>query len=315
MILREALGKKFIKSLDKDFRYFALQIRKDLRDEKDTVIAVTGYPGVGKSMLASTLACLIDFNYKFDNVCFIPTAKEIEKKYLSLPMYSVLHIDEAARGLHKHRWYEKLQQKLNLLYDTEREGHYICTILIMPRFQNFNENFRNFRIKYWINIIERGIAIIYKRDEDKDAQDPWHIKENYQKKNKYWQNKRLFERSIGEIINSEKSTANYWFWFKIPPIPEEIWAYYKELKKKSRELVDESEELSYIEKLQKSKEEKKQKIQSLIAKGYTNDQIAVMLKISLSTIKRYMKEIKAEKELEEMARKRAKNLTPVARGH
>ena len=161
--VRELL-KDYLKNVDENLKYFCKIIRKELRESRDEVIAITGYPGLGKSQLGVVIGVLVDYEYTFfNNICFIPTSKEIEEKYLSLPMYSVLHIDEASRGIHKHKWHDKIQQKLNELYDTDREGHYLCTILIMPRFQNFAENFRNFRIKYWINIIDRGIAIYWFR--------------------------------------------------------------------------------------------------------------------------------------------------------
>jgi len=214
--LRERLKKcGYFKTLDKELIYFCKKIRQDQRNEKDHVIAITGYPGLGKSQLASVLSILVDYDYEFHrNILFIPTSKSIKDKYYNLPMFSVMHIDEASRGLHKQKWYDKVQQTVNTLYDTEREGHYLCTFLVMPRFQNFTENFRNFRIRYWINIVSRGLAIIYIRDEDKDAKDPWHIDENYKKKLKKWKGKHIFERRVDDIVRVEQSTKNYFFILK-----------------------------------------------------------------------------------------------------
>jgi len=293
--LRKMLPKEFIDNLDPNLKIFAREIRKNLRDERDTVIAITGYPGEGKSNTAAILGMLVDFDYTFDkNICFIPTSKEITNSYMDLPMYSVLHIDEASRGLHKQRWYDKVQQTLNTLYDTEREGHFLCTLLLMPRFQNFTENFRNFRIKYWIHINERGLNLVYKKDEDKDAADPWHINENYKKKQKKWKFKKIFERSIVDIVKMEQLTENYWFYFKTPKIPEEIWDIYKKLKQESRNEKElEIEVESYKDKLSRERMERLAKIAKLKKEGKTHGEIGVIMNVAPETITRYVRQIKA----------------------
>lgn len=291
--------REFLAAIDEDLRYFCKEVRKDLRNQYDYVIAITGYPGTGKSQLASIVGLLIDFEYEFDfNICFIPTSKEVEQGYMKLPMYSILHVDEASRGLHKQRWYDKVQQTLNTLYDTERENHYICTLLLMPRFQNFAENFRNFRIKYWINILDRGIAIIYKRDEDKDAKDPWHIDESYKFKYKKWRGKKIYERGIDAVIRMEQQTANYWFYFKIPEMPPDIWAEYQELKKESRHVKDIDVKVEdYKEKQQREKLERWSKVKELAEGGYNQNQIAVSLGVSSRTVRNYLNEMKAYEEM------------------
>lgn len=295
--VRELL-KEFLQGVDENLKYFCKTIRKELREQRDEVIGITGYPGLGKSQLATIIAVLIDYEYTFgDNICFIPTSKEIEKQYLSLPMYSVLHIDEASRGIHKHKWHDKMQQKLNELYDTDREGHYLCTLLLMPRFQNFTENFRNFRIKYWINITDRGIAVVYKRDEDKDAKDPWHLDENYKLKQKRWGNKKIYDREIPEIVRMEQQTLNYWFYFTVPEIPKDVWSIYQDLKKESRQIASERElepeAETYKERLSREKKQRHIRVWELHGKGYTYNEIAALEGISPDTVKRDLREIRA----------------------
>lgn len=292
--LRDLLG-DFIKELDSNLKFFCKKVRGELRNEFDNVIAVTGYPGYGKSQLGSIIGLLIDYNYEFyKNICFIPSSKDIEERYMGLPIYSVLHVDEASKGLHKQKWYEKVQQKLNQLFDVERENHFLCTIVIMPRFQNFTENFRNFRIKYWINIPQRGIGVVYKRDEDKDAKDPWHIDENYKIKEKKWRGRRIFERDVGSLIRMEQATKNYWFYFKIPEIPKEIWAVYQHLKSESRKEKEEDFEIeSWKEKLEREKTDRWNKVIELKRKGYTNDEIGALIGVVAQTVRRDLRAIEA----------------------
>jgi hypothetical protein len=300
--LRKLLPDGFIKGLDPNFKLLCREIKKNLMEENYEIIAITGFAGTGKSQLGSLMGSLIDQNYSFGyNINFIPTSKEIEKDYLKLKMYSYLHIDEASRSVHKHKWYEKTQQKLSTLYDTEREGHFICSCLIMPRFQNFTENFRNFFIKYWINIPCRGIAIVYKRDEDKDTKDPWNIDYSIKIKQKYWGSKRIFERSISDIIRMEQRTKNYLFYFTIPEIPKPVWSIYKVLKKQSRIDMRESEIAleveSYKDKLERIKMERWVKIVNLRNQNKTYTDIAVELNMSPATVRTNMRQIEAYQKL------------------
>ncbi len=301
--LRELIKEKnpnFFEELDDNIKLFAREIRKELRDEGHVVIGITGYPGTGKSNATAILGCLIDEDYDFKkNICYIPTSKQIEEQYYGLKMYSFLHIDEASRGLHKHKWHDKIQQRLNELYDTEREGHFLATALIMPRFQNFTENFRNFMIKYWIHIPIKGLAIFYKKDEDKDCRDPWHLDENYKKKKDKWRGKRVFERDLPSVVRMEQGTDCYWFYTKVPAIPKDVWALYQDLKAKSRVIARESslEIESYKERVQREKMERWDKISTYSMQGKTHTEIAVLLGVSTQTIRKTLKEIEVYKRL------------------
>ncbi len=177
--------------------------------------------------------------------------------------------------------------------NTDREGHFLCSILLMPRFQNFTENFRNFRIKYWINIIDRGYGICYIKDEDKDGKDPWHLDTNYKLKLKKWGRKQIFERQINDVIEMEKKTKNYFFWFKIPEVPSSIWFEYQELKRQSRIKMNEREQEMEVEshqdKLSREKLERWAKIRDLKIKGHTNGEIAAEIDCSLETIRRSLR--------------------------
>jgi len=306
------LPQEYIQNLDNNLKLLTKEIRRRLNKEYDVVIGITGYPGTGKSTLAIILSALTDPKYSLSkNICFIPTSSQIENTYKSLPQKSVLHIDEASRGLHKHKWQDRIQQKLNELYDTERENHFLCTLLIMPRFQNFSENFRNFRINIWINIIERGIAIAYKKDEDKDCKDPWHIDENYKNKlKKYWKKKKIYERTPYEIVQVESKTSNYWFYFTFPDLPKNIRDEYRNLKADSRITAEPDLEVeTYKEKLDRQRKEKWKKIIELKNKGFTNEEVGIQLGVTGRTIVNYLKDIRAWRKIEGGEGEKKKELT------
>jgi hypothetical protein len=232
-------------------------------------------------------------------------------------MYSFLHIDEASRGLHKHKWHDKIQQKLNELYDTEREGHFLATALIMPRFQNFTENFRNFMIKYWIHIPTKGLAIFYKKDEDKDTKDPWHLDENYKKKKDKWRGKRVFERDLPSVVRMEQGTDCYWFYGKIPAIPKSVWEKYQELKAGSRVIAREAnlEVESYKDKINREKMDKWDKITTYKSQGRTHEEIAVLMGVGIQTVRRTVREIETYQRLKGVAPSNPENKDTIIYNH
>jgi len=187
--------------------------------------------------------------------------------------------------------------------NTDREGHFLCTFLLMPRFNNFTENFRNFMIKYWIDIPRKGLMVFYVKDEDKDVKDPWHMDESYKMKKSKWRGKRVFERSIGERIGVEQKTECYWFYCEVPAIPEDIWEEYQMLKKQSRidarEKEPEMDAENHRDRQQREKFEKWETATKLKNQGLTMEQIGAVMKVSGRTVKVYFREMRAYSELVE----------------
>jgi hypothetical protein len=149
---------------------------------------------------------------------------------MNYPKYSYYLIDEAVKVLYKLHWMDRLQQQLNEMYDLERKRN-ICTALCIPRFIDLNEHFRNYRVKVWVQLIARGRAVVYIRDSDKDAKDPWHVAENYEMKKNYWykRGKRIADIDIDERIDIERKTVNYLMDFEFDPLPPDMEIRYLEL--------------------------------------------------------------------------------------
>jgi len=228
--------------VDSDLMKVIREIRKKLRQDWDRVIAITGYEGTGKSTLALYLAYLIDDSFDiYTNLSLIPDASEIKKKFKKVEQYGCYVIDEAVKSLHKHDWHNKLQQTLVKMYATERRQNK-CTIMLMPRFLDFTENFRNHRIKLWFHVFHRDMArkrataVLYvKDDRDKDSPDPWHMKENYKLKQKLWKGQSITDISLDQILRAEQKTKCYLIDFEFPPLPDDIGDIYKELKRQAGE--------------------------------------------------------------------------------
>ena len=221
---------------------FISLVKKRLRTDWDLVIAITGEEGSGKSELALWLGFLIDRGFDLvKNIAYLPSEKDIKDKFNKLNRYAFFDIDEAVKALHKHKWFDNLQQAIVEMYATERFQNKASAVLI-PRFRDLTENFRNHRIKIWINILvrdadkEEAIAIAYLRDSDKDVKDPWYCDANAKMKAKRFNKKTISEITPMERLSLERKTKNYFFDFKFPKLPKKLREDYDILKEESRKV-------------------------------------------------------------------------------
>lgn len=221
--------------LDQDLLEFVKIVRRRLRLDWDLVIAISGEEGSSKSTLAMILGALIDRKFDLEkNVSFLPDEQEIKREFSALRKYQCYVIDEAIKSLYKMHFMSSLQQSLVQMWATERYQNK-CTMLVIPRFKDLTENFRNHRVKIWIHLMARGVAVVYIRDDDAHTVDPWQF--DYMAKLKFnkFKKRNVASIPIGERLKVERSLRNYFFDFTFPDMVEEDRDEYKRLKLESRQ--------------------------------------------------------------------------------
>lgn len=220
--------------LDKELLVFCNLVKRRLRADWDIVLGITGEEGCGKSTLAMLLAGLIDEKFDFEkNVSFLPDAEEITKEFTSLKKYQCYVIDEAIRALYKLNFMTNLQQTLIQMWATERFQNK-ATIMVIPRFRDLTENFRNHRVKIWIHVITRGHAVVYIRDDDPHTMDPWQFDYMQKYKQKVFGRTNVAAVDLNKRLNVERKMRNYLFDFKFPDMDPIDKNTYESLKHKSR---------------------------------------------------------------------------------
>ena len=248
MNLENERYKELLESEDiKGMRAFAHDIVSlRLEDDSDIQIAITGEPGTGKSTLGIWIGWLINRDSKkvfnlVKNIAYIPDQKDVIKQYNDIQSKTALIIDEAVRGMHKHQWANKMQQLLVQMFNTERYQNK-ATILIMPRFKDLGEYFRNERVRVWIHVQKRGTGIVYVKDLDEHIgmEDPWHFKENIKIKQKIYKGRILTSQE--ERLNAAVEANGFLGIITFPQLPYEIEEEYKRLKLESRKPKTEAEE-------------------------------------------------------------------------
>ena len=104
-----------------------------------------------------------------------------------------------------------------------------------------------------------------------------------------WKTKKIFERTIPEIVRVEQYTINYWFYFTLPKIPDAVWEIYQELKRCSRTEAREREEMpSKAPTKQELMQERYKRAIELVRKGKGRNHFAIEFGVTPETSKRYI---------------------------
>jgi hypothetical protein len=152
---------------------------------------------------------------------YSPNKQELTDKIVKLPKYSAINADEAIKILYKQNWASVIQKYLNMLYAICRKENKI-TILCMPRFTDFNEFFRNHRIKYWIHVLDRGEAVLFCKDWSPFNPDVWFMMENKKSIESGYNRRKIIEISNTEKIHLLAKTRIYVGKIRFDKLPTRI---------------------------------------------------------------------------------------------
>jgi len=234
-LMKEAATDKNLKSLVN-----AVIDRIDLK--WDIVIAIDGEEGSGKSSLGMIMGYLLDSRFHLEsNIAYLPSSKEMEHKFWALDSKQVFLVDEAIKALYKLKFMDRFQTRINEMYATERWQSKI-TLLLLPRFTDLNEFFRNSRVKFWIHVIDRGVAVAFAKDEvNIFGTDKWHLKEEYNRIKNTIRGKRYATFTTDQKLAIYRKSLHYMFDFTFRPLPDAVEAKYTLLKQFFRRVPEERE--------------------------------------------------------------------------
>jgi predicted XRE-type DNA-binding protein len=261
--------------------------RKRVREDYDAVIGITGDEGVGKSTCANQLGFGIDDNYTLEkNVLYSPNKENMKNAIQGLPRFSAINGDEAIKILYKLKWWSPLQLFMNTFYRLCREENKI-SIFPMPRFSDFNEGFRNHRIKIWIYVLDRGLGVAFEKDWSPFSKDPWWMDENQKMIDKYRLGKKMSSFTLEKKLQVLQKSRNFLDVITFPDLDPEKREMYKQFKQQhTYEGIEEeySEGDRYVKIRKKSHRDKKLLIEELLQLGYSHQKVADILRVSRSAV-------------------------------
>lgn len=191
----------------------ATRMRERTEEKWDSVIAITGYEGTGKTTLSIRLANAAYPAFDIEkNILYSPKVEDMKNIIAEAEPGACYIADEAIKILYKYYWQSRLQQFLNELFVLSRKFRQI-TVLNIPRLMDLNKYFRQHRVKYWIHCYARGRAALFIKSENPFTSDPWYIK----------QNEKIVDKTVkwgGNMGASLKKCRNFKMilrWSELPP--------------------------------------------------------------------------------------------------
>lgn len=144
------------------FRHWVGWVRERQRDNMDTVIAVTGRKGKGKSTLAFRLARALDQDFTLQQVVY--RAADMADLFVTLRTKQAAMYDEAALGLLSTDWATTEAKALVAMVTILRPKR-LTMILCLPKFRRLNAAFREDLVDLWIKINRRGYAVVHPAED------------------------------------------------------------------------------------------------------------------------------------------------------
>ena len=269
-------------------------------------IVVTAPEGDGKSCLSIGIGMGIDPNFQLRrNILFSPSVKEITDKIYNLPPYTPIIADEAIKIMYKLNWGTKIQKSLNRIYSVCRSQNKI-SIFNMPRFTDCSEYFRNHRLRVWAHIVDPisnekdvGHAVVMARSWNPVTIDAWGLK-RFEKRleDERKRGKKDVYYSLDDKIGAFEELPGYIDVMKFKWIRQDIWSAYEAIKEKvNAEESDQIEEDKYSIQLEQWKKRVVLSINIFKAMGYSNVDIAQVLKSHPASVASWVKQFKEEEEM------------------
>lgn len=211
---------------------FAEILKKRTQIKADAVLIIDGPPGNGKTTLEIEIARRIDPLFTIRrNIIFDPNPKNImEKITKELPPGSPVGLDEGMRAANARKAMTANNLFLGEYFSVNRKDFKIIMICV-PSIQQIDTSLRNQRATFWVHVIERGVALVFKRSRAPADGEPWGIGEkgigikNLLKKINTTE--RLIDLNTEEMINALSKHDNFAFVVRFPQMAPELEAEYE----------------------------------------------------------------------------------------
>lgn len=241
-------------------------IKRMLDKDWDYIAGVSGDAGVGKSSLVCQIGPLVDKKYAFERNNIYQQSKLSSALY-DYPEKSFLNVDEAINVLYRRDFAKGGQKQLLKDFDMIRDRN-LCVFFLIPNFWDLDTKILNSgRIKLWIYIDERGLAMMFRPDKNPFNPDRW--------------NRELNRKLFQDWDNANpKDSPNFVDYLEFKPMDAELYKQYKEVKaKKRREAAIENDEIP-----EEQIDPKLLVLYALHDAGIANYKIAKQLKMAKETV-------------------------------
>jgi hypothetical protein len=247
-------------NLDPNLLWLAAIIRAKLRNDWDQCVCADGIEGVSKSTIIFWLNKLVDDSFSIDR-SLTYDLDDFVGKIFKLPKYSAIWPDEGSDMFYKRDWAKDGRTDANQKLQMARQNNMFYGFCA-PRLGDNDEYLRNWRVRIWINVIDRGAAAVYAFDRGVKQGDPWHLKKR-----------------------TDRINNNFVMFITYPDMPDGDRQEYKNLKRKYFEKREKSDDGTVI-----TPKIKKVLNAQMKANGFTQIERGKVLGISSRQVANYDKE-------------------------
>lgn len=192
--------------LSPSFIQLGADIRAKLRDDYDVMGVISGREGIGKTTFGYWLCRVVDPAFDVEkNIVY--NLEQMKDKIFNTSRYCSNLMDEGMEIFYKRNWFKADQKRLNQILGMARQNN-LFYVSCAPRFTDLDEYLRNWRIRLWVHVVDRGVGLVHFRDDGEHQGDPWHLGDK-----------------------AERRTRNYWDRIECGPMPKEDHDRYIALKR------------------------------------------------------------------------------------
>lgn len=203
--------------LDKNLIKLAARIYFKIRDDWDMAMCVSGREGCGKSTFVYWICRLVDKNFNIkDNITY--TINDFDKKLRTMPKYSAIWPDEGSDMFYKRSWNSQERTKTNQTLMMARQNNQFYAFCA-PRMGDTDAYLREWRIRLWVHITDRGIGYVFSYDDNVMTGDPWHLGDSKLRKKRNMiakvtfpdmppKDKALYKQYKREYFDGERDNGN-----------------------------------------------------------------------------------------------------------
>lgn len=261
--------------------------RKLTSKKKDFISIITGYPGEGKSVLAVKMAKAYDKRFSYERN-LIYSRQELMEKVENYPP-SAFIIDESINILYKREWNKGTQKNLIKLLNICRSKKHML-IFVQPNFEDLDKDVRMSRLRVWIDVITRGVGVMYKPIKSLGGgKDPWNVDDN-DKTVRYYVKKYGF---VEGYIEGAARTENFQNIIRWEDLSQREYDMYEDVKDNKKYAYDEEDVYTQKE-VDRAVKNKSTKILAMLKgnnylkKGFY-DVVAPELNLGATSIRSYIR--------------------------
>jgi hypothetical protein len=208
----------------------------------DSMVLLTGEKGTGKSSAAIMLArewCKM-LGIKFNPARHIAyNNSDVSTKIDLLNKFEPIIADESIRFASSEDWARKENKELKKKLGQVRTKHLLYILCFPLKIYKVEKTYLENYVNYWIDIIFRGVGIIYVKDKNPNK-DPWRVAD-FKMVGSYTEFSNL-----NKVKEQVKKHPNFWQVIKFPRPPE--WLYNKYLKVREANVYDDANVLANVTK-------------------------------------------------------------------